>query len=88
MSGDKEIDHEFTDEVVCPYCGYEYSDSYEFDNGGEIECDNCEETFSYTRNITIDYCTKRKEAPQNTEEKTGASPSSSTTPASKQTGAD
>lgn len=27
---EREIDHEYTDEVVCPFCGYEESDSWEY----------------------------------------------------------
>jgi len=49
--GDKvnEIDHEYTEEVVCPCCGYEHGESYEFFSEGtceeevEVDCD-CGET--------------------------------------------
>ena len=40
---EEEIDHEYTDEIVCPYCGYEFSDSFEISSEEEdlglIECD-------------------------------------------------
>lgn len=57
-----DIDHEYTPEIVCPYCGYEHGDSSEVcaDNG-DYDCHECGETFFYTRNITIYYSTERKE---------------------------
>lgn len=34
----KEIYHSHTDEIVCPYCGYEFRHSYELDGEyGDIE---------------------------------------------------
>ena len=47
-----EIDHSGTDNIVCPYCGYEWQDgddirdvSNQFDLG-VIECDECDNTFT------------------------------------------
>lgn len=46
----------FTDEIVCPYCGYEVSDSWECpDEDDEMYCDNCGKEFSYVRNIEVIY---------------------------------
>ena len=60
MSG---IDHEFTDELVCPWCGYELCDSWERTNDeGEEYCDRCGNMFTYTRHITVEYSTEKKEA--------------------------
>jgi hypothetical protein len=65
----KGIDHEYTDEVVCPYCGLEHSCSYEFFSGrsdeSETQCE-CGKYFSMIRNISVDYssskmCEKNKE---------------------------
>lgn len=53
----KEIDHDYTDEIVCPYCGYEFGDSWELGDGGELECDKCEKEFEYYRRIEVTYCT-------------------------------
>lgn len=39
------IDCSYTDEVVCPHCGYEYSDSWEFSDYEEEECCECGESF-------------------------------------------
>jgi len=47
----KEIDCSYTDEIVCPHCGYEFSDSWEnFQYNDEyiegIECEKCEKEFN------------------------------------------
>ena len=59
----EEIDHDHTDEVICPYCGYEFSDSWEF-NGTQdeqhVECDECGKEFFLYVIITVNYTTKKK----------------------------
>lgn len=51
---------EYTDEIVCPWCGYEHYDSWEHVNPeGKIECDDCEKIFEYSRAIDITYSTFR-----------------------------
>jgi hypothetical protein len=58
-----EIDCSFTEEIVCPHCGYEFSDSYElfeFHNShGEynvgVECDECSKEFNAGRCIEVTY---------------------------------
>ena len=56
-----EIDHGYTDEIVCPYCGAKELDSWEVCPGeediGNIECGTCEKTFFAQRIITIQYST-------------------------------
>ena len=53
---DNEIDALFTNEIVCPYCGHEISDSWECpDADDELYCDNCGKEFSYIRNIEVTY---------------------------------
>lgn len=58
----EEIEHECTDEIVCPYCGREQSDSWEYhlNDGDEIdiECD-CGKTFFATANVSISYSTSK-----------------------------
>lgn len=47
----KEIDHNCTDEIVCPYCGYEFSDSFEFENNdqcGSAQCYECDKYFKFS----------------------------------------
>ncbi len=57
------IDHECVDEITCPFCGNEFSDSWEYGSGEEdiglIECGECEKGFYATRNISISYSTEK-----------------------------
>ncbi len=60
MANKMEIEHEYTDNVVCPYCGYEDEDSWELDDdSGETECGSCDKKFEYSRNRSVDYCTSK-----------------------------
>ncbi|MGB5217370.1 MAG: hypothetical protein WBN66_03630 [Smithella sp.] len=58
---DKEIDTDYTREVVCPFCGYEFGDSWEIDFGPcmegdtEVTCGGCEKDFPVSRHIEITY---------------------------------
>ena len=54
-----EINHEFTDEIVCPYCGNECRNSWEFSDEDRYECDECGKEFFHTRNVSIDYSTEK-----------------------------
>lgn len=57
-----EIEHENTQNIVCPYCGWEDTDSWEqTPNNGEAECARCGKTFHYERDITVDYSTMTME---------------------------
>jgi predicted RNA-binding Zn-ribbon protein involved in translation (DUF1610 family) len=63
----QKINHEFTREVVCPHCGYEFSDSWELGPGKgdsediEVECGDCGETFICWRNITVNWSSAKIE---------------------------
>lgn len=54
-------DHYCTDEIVCPYCKHEFSDSDEvfdcnyndFIHG--LECDGCGKDFDVSRTVTVTY---------------------------------
>lgn len=54
-----DIDHEWTNELVCPHCGYEHSDSWELNDGDEgdwdHECHDCQKTFAAQRFVTVKY---------------------------------
>lgn len=55
-----EIEHEGTDEIVCPYCGSAGSDSWEFRNDeGFTQCGDCSKNFKWSRNVSVDYDTKK-----------------------------
>lgn len=63
MTGQKEIYHCGTDEVVCPYCGYEYSDSWTFNEDGvqqgEEQCAECGEKFMFETEYSASYITAK-----------------------------
>ena len=52
-----EWDHENTDEIICPYCGYVYSDSWEMGNHtDEIEeCVQCFIKFKWSSEVSVTY---------------------------------
>ena len=56
-------EHESSDEIICPYCEYEFNDSFEIEGGeedlGEIDCYNCDKAFSAQRNYSISYSTEK-----------------------------
>jgi transcription elongation factor Elf1 len=62
MDFEKEIDHEYTDEIICPYCGNEFTDSWEYgineEDLGLLECDECGKSFYASRHIEITYVTE------------------------------
>lgn len=43
----EEIDCEYTDNLVCPYCGWEHDDTYDMNEAGEHSCEKCDKNFSY-----------------------------------------
>jgi hypothetical protein len=60
-----DIEHWLTDEIVCPHCGYEHTDSWEANDGKEGdwvgECHDCEKPISIERHVTITYSTEKPE---------------------------
>ena len=62
---EKEIDCSYTDEIVCPHCGYEFSDSWELPmkrdgDNTEIECDECQKKFTVYLSVTYAYSSDKK----------------------------
>jgi DNA-directed RNA polymerase subunit RPC12/RpoP len=58
----KEFDTEDTDEIVCPYCGYKFSDSWEYagpDGFWDVTCHKCERAFNVTANMEITYTSEK-----------------------------
>lgn len=53
-----------TEEIVCPWCGYEYSDSCEFDfrdsDFKEIECEECGNIFEVEAVIKREYTSRKR----------------------------
>lgn len=51
-----------TDEITCPWCGYELSDSWEYgDSDDAAECPECGKLFEYEREVDVTYTSKRRE---------------------------
>ena len=60
QSGEEEPSH--TDEITCPWCGHEQSDSWEVsDSSDDEECGNCDKRYSYERHVEVTYCSSRVE---------------------------
>ena len=48
------------DEITCPWCGAEFSESWDYDeDSGDVECYECEKVFSYERYVEVSYSTHR-----------------------------
>lgn len=63
------IEHEYTDNIVCPYCGALCIDSFDDEIvGGEIEyCPACHGEFKIERHIKLMYSTHKLESEGNNE---------------------
>lgn len=56
------IDHKYTANAVCPYCGYVHLDSWEIpDEWTEHTCHRCSRDFGFERIITVTYSTYKLE---------------------------
>jgi len=47
----EEFDTEYTDHIICPYCGYEFQDSWEFKDTQDeqhVDCHDCGEDDGWT----------------------------------------
>ena len=56
VNGEEPKEHNYEDNLICPYCGYEDSDSWELDDEeDEHVCGSCGSTFAYQRIITTHY---------------------------------
>ena len=53
------VDHDYTDEIVCPYCGHEHGDSWEYGDSGRMTCGECNREFDMERNVSVSYVTSR-----------------------------
>jgi len=57
------IEHEYTSEIICPWCGIEYINSWEvetdLEDWGLQRCENCEHEFYAMRYVTVEYSTRK-----------------------------
>jgi len=59
---EKEIDHEYTDEIVCPHCWKEMensSDWLESCTEGTNECYKCWKDFEWNADFSVSYSTSK-----------------------------
>ena len=57
-----EIDHEYTQEIVCPYCGNKQDDTdYMIDGNmeGTEVCEECGEKFKFESDISVYWITSK-----------------------------
>lgn len=49
------------DEIICPYCRHEFSDSWDIhcDDGTEIDCQKCGKEFHVERDTVVTYISRR-----------------------------
>lgn len=56
----REVDCDYTEEVVCPHCGHVSGDSWELDGeDGEGFCDVCNASYRWIRHVSVAYSTRR-----------------------------
>jgi transcription elongation factor Elf1 len=59
-----EIDHDYTTEITCPYCGHKVRDSWEYTEALEdgdtelIQCGECERDFLAELSVSVSYSTQ------------------------------
>jgi transposase-like protein len=64
---EKKIDTFYTKDIICPYCGYEDTESYEMegeeggwnDATGEYKCPECNMKFHWRRSVSVKYVTTK-----------------------------
>ena len=58
---------QYSDDPICPYCGYKQRDAWEIKFGPgsegetEVDCGECGKTFICSRSVTVTYCTNPKD---------------------------
>ncbi len=58
-----EAHHKYTEGViVCPWCAHEHEDVDWRQDGGEGQCEECEQPFRFEAEFTVCWTTKRIEA--------------------------
>jgi len=47
------------DNFLCPYCGDEQFDSWEWQDSGESKCEECGEEFFFEKDFSVTYNTEK-----------------------------
>ncbi len=55
------MDTKFTENITCPFCGHEDTDSWESNDwSGTVQnCESCDEEFNLTVEIDVSYTTSK-----------------------------
>jgi ribosomal protein S27AE len=63
-------DESYTNNLTCPYCGFEDADSWELSDGeDEHECGRCGATMSFERIVSVEYSSSAVRPPEIVEAK-------------------
>jgi len=54
----EDLDTSYTDQITCPWCGYEETDSFEIDDG-EFECNECSKPYMVSHDVHVTYSTSK-----------------------------
>lgn len=55
-----EIETDFTDEIICPFCGYIFSDSWEYNHTDDMaDCPECGKRFELEIDESVTYTTQK-----------------------------
>ena len=55
------IDHEYTEKIVCPYCGHKFINSFEYSESEEdVPCQSCDKKFDLSVDVEIYYTTSKR----------------------------
>jgi DNA-directed RNA polymerase subunit RPC12/RpoP len=55
----KEFDTSYTDQIICPHCGYKFHDSWEYGESGELDCPECEKSLFMEKSVSVYYTTRK-----------------------------
>lgn len=55
------IDHDCTDDIVCPWCGSQYEDDGEYGPEGSMDCGDCHKKFKWAADYSVTYSTEKVE---------------------------
>jgi transcription elongation factor Elf1 len=58
------FDHDWEDEITCPHCGYKFGNSFEYGQGGQEDCPECEEEFEFEAHYIVHYSTTKIAHPE------------------------
>ena len=57
-------DTDYTSDIICPYCGKKFNDSWQFNDfdGCEILCNDCDNDFILNVDVEVTYCTEKRKS--------------------------